>query len=133
MSRADAIVVGAGFGGLGTALSLAERGAKVRVSGDTESNEESDYAESSIHRTGSSEMMARSSSSARLRAMGTEGAEVSGDARVVLRATTKASQSPAQQISGPVTPAGRGTCSLETSGLDASSLRIGSRFTPSPR
>ena len=31
MSRADAIVVGAGFGGLGTALSLAERGAKVRV------------------------------------------------------------------------------------------------------
>ena len=44
------------------------RGAKVRVSGDTESNEESDYAESSIHRTGSSEMMARSSSSGRLRA-----------------------------------------------------------------
>ena len=41
---------------------------KVRVSGDTESNEESDYAESSIHRTGSSEMMARSSSSGRLRA-----------------------------------------------------------------
>ena len=31
MSRADAIVVGAGFGGLGTALSLAERGAKVRL------------------------------------------------------------------------------------------------------
>ena len=31
MSQADAIIVGAGFGGLGAALSLAERGAKVHV------------------------------------------------------------------------------------------------------